>query len=69
MMEPVAAGAKTKAEIWGYVQAMDIYVTGPVVLHICGNTDSIIPMMCDMGIVGISIEEKADLKNPRLSLN
>ncbi len=35
---------------------------GPLVLHICGNTDKIIPMMCDAGVAGISIEEKADLK-------
>ncbi|MFO7984881.1 MAG: MtaA/CmuA family methyltransferase [Desulfatiglandaceae bacterium] len=35
---------------------------GPVVLHICGNTDSIIEMMCDIGVAGISIEEKADMK-------
>lgn len=35
---------------------------GPLVLHICGNTDSIIPLMCDTGVAGISIEEKADLK-------
>lgn len=35
---------------------------GPVVLHICGNTDSIIDMMCDTGVAGISIEEKADMK-------
>ncbi|MCE5335725.1 MAG: MtaA/CmuA family methyltransferase [Desulfobacteraceae bacterium] len=37
-------------------------VSGPVVLHICGNTDKIIPMMCETGIAGISIEEKVDLK-------
>jgi len=37
-------------------------VSGPVVLHICGNTDKIIPLMCDTGIAGISIEEKTDLK-------
>jgi [methyl-Co(III) methanol-specific corrinoid protein]:coenzyme M methyltransferase len=37
-------------------------VHGPLVLHICGNTDTIISMMCDTGVVGISIEEKADLK-------
>ena len=30
-IETVASGAKTKAEISGYVQAMDIYVTGPVI--------------------------------------
>ena len=35
---------------------------GPVVLHICGNTDIIIHLMCETGIAGISIEEKADLK-------
>lgn len=35
---------------------------GPVVLHICANTDKIIPFMCDTGVAGISIEEKADLK-------
>lgn len=37
-------------------------VNGPVVLHICGNTDSIIDMMCDTGAAGISIEEQADMK-------
>jgi len=35
---------------------------GPVVLHICANTDSIIDLMCDTGAAGISIEEKADMK-------
>jgi [methyl-Co(III) methanol-specific corrinoid protein]:coenzyme M methyltransferase len=35
---------------------------GPVTLHICANTDKIIAMMCETGVVGISIEEKADLK-------
>ena len=37
-------------------------VKGPVVLHICGNTDPIMEMMCETGAAGISIEEKADLK-------
>jgi [methyl-Co(III) methanol-specific corrinoid protein]:coenzyme M methyltransferase len=37
------------------------HAKGPVALHICGNTDAIISMMCDTGVVGISIEEKADL--------
>lgn len=37
-------------------------IKGPVVLHICANTDSIIELMCETGAVGISIEEKADLK-------
>jgi len=35
---------------------------GPVVLHICADTDLIIPMMCESGVAGISIEEKADMK-------
>jgi [methyl-Co(III) methanol-specific corrinoid protein]:coenzyme M methyltransferase len=35
---------------------------GPIVLHICGDTDSIISMMCDTGVAGISIEEKSDMK-------
>lgn len=37
-------------------------IKGPVVIHICGNTDPIIEMMCNTGVVGISIEEKADMK-------
>jgi [methyl-Co(III) methanol-specific corrinoid protein]:coenzyme M methyltransferase len=37
-------------------------VKGPVVLHICANTDPIIDLMCDTGVAGISIEEKADMK-------
>lgn len=36
---------------------------GPIVLHICGAADPIIPAMCDTGLAAISIEEKADLKN------
>ena len=35
---------------------------GPLVLHICGNTDMIIPLMCETGIKGISIEEGANMK-------
>ena len=30
-IESVTSGARTKAEISGYVQAMDIHVTGPVI--------------------------------------
>lgn len=37
--------------------------SGPIVLHICGNTDKLISLMCQTGVAGISIEEKADLKN------
>ena len=35
---------------------------GPLVLHICGNTDLIIPQMVETGVKGISIEEGADMK-------
>lgn len=35
---------------------------GPLVLHICGNTDMIIPLMCEAGVAGISIEEGANMK-------
>ncbi|MGC8908784.1 MAG: uroporphyrinogen decarboxylase family protein [Desulfomonilaceae bacterium] len=35
---------------------------GPLVLHICGNTDLIIALMCETGVAGISIEEQADMK-------
>ncbi len=37
-------------------------IEGPVVLHVCSNTDSIVDMMCETGASGISIEEKTDLK-------
>jgi [methyl-Co(III) methanol-specific corrinoid protein]:coenzyme M methyltransferase len=37
-------------------------ISGPVALHICGNTDSIVGFMCDTGAAGISIEEQTDLK-------
>ncbi len=37
-------------------------VNGPIVLHVCGKTDKLIGLMCETGIAGISIEEKADLK-------
>jgi [methyl-Co(III) methanol-specific corrinoid protein]:coenzyme M methyltransferase len=33
-----------------------------VVLHVCADTDLIIELMCETGVAGISIEEKADLK-------
>jgi [methyl-Co(III) methanol-specific corrinoid protein]:coenzyme M methyltransferase len=37
-------------------------IKGPVVLHVCADTDPIIELMCATGAAGISIEEKADLK-------
>lgn len=36
--------------------------SGPLVLHICGNTDLIIPLMCETGVKGLSIEEGANMK-------
>ncbi len=35
---------------------------GPVVLHVCGNVDRIIGMMCETGAAGISVEEQTDMK-------
>jgi len=65
--EPTSGPALLSPRLWGkIVQPLitDIvrHAKGPVALHICGNTDAIIPMMCDTGVAGISIEEKADLK-------
>jgi [methyl-Co(III) methanol-specific corrinoid protein]:coenzyme M methyltransferase len=37
-------------------------IHGPVVLHICGNTDSIVGAMCETRAAGISIEEQTNLK-------
>jgi [methyl-Co(III) methanol-specific corrinoid protein]:coenzyme M methyltransferase len=34
---------------------------GPIVLHICGNADILLPAMCTSGVLGISIEEKTNL--------
>jgi len=36
---------------------------GPLVLHICGNTDKLIALMCQTGVAGISIEEKASMQH------
>ncbi|MGD8258563.1 MAG: MtaA/CmuA family methyltransferase [Desulfobacterales bacterium] len=65
--EPSSGPSLLSPKMWEkFVQPVitDIvgHAKGPVTLHICGNTDSIVPMMCDTGVVGISIEEKADLK-------
>jgi [methyl-Co(III) methanol-specific corrinoid protein]:coenzyme M methyltransferase len=35
---------------------------GPIVLHICGNIDKLLPDVCESGVAGISIEEKTELK-------
>jgi [methyl-Co(III) methanol-specific corrinoid protein]:coenzyme M methyltransferase len=37
-------------------------INGPVVLHVCGNADAIVPFMCSTGATGISIEEQTNLK-------
>lgn len=65
--EPSSGPALMSPRLWKkFVQPMITEVVdqakGPVVLHICANTDTIIPMMCETGVAGISIEEKADMK-------
>jgi [methyl-Co(III) methanol-specific corrinoid protein]:coenzyme M methyltransferase len=67
LAEPSSGPALMSPRIWKkYVQpmltAMVAKIKGPVVLHICANTDMIIPFMCETGVAGISIEEKADMK-------
>jgi len=64
--EPTSGPSLLSPRLWGIIVQPIItdivrQAKGPVALHICGNTDAIIPMMCDTGVVGISIEEKADL--------
>jgi len=65
--EPSSSPALMSPRTWKqYVQpmltAMVAKIKGPVVLHICADTDMIIPIMCETGVAGISIEEKADMK-------
>ena len=67
LAEPSSSPALMSPRTWiKFVQPMltDMVskIKGPVVLHICANTDMIIPFMCETGVAGISIEEKADLK-------
>ena len=67
LAEPSSGPALMSPKIWKkYVQpmltAMVEKIKGPVVLHICANTDMIIPFMCETKVAGISIEEKADMK-------
>lgn len=67
MAEPTSGPAVMSPKLWKkYVQPLITEIVpkakGPLVLHVCGNTDSIVPMMCETGIAGISIEEKADMK-------
>ena len=66
--EPSSGPALMSPKTWKkFVQPMitDVVqnIKGPLVLHICANTDLIIPMMCETGVAGISIEEKADMKS------
>ncbi len=65
--EPTSGPALLSPKVWDVMVKplmTDLVkaVKGPIVLHICANTDSIIPMMCETGVAGISIEEKADMK-------
>lgn len=67
MAEPTSGPAMMSPRSWKkFVQPMITEIAsrskGPLVLHICGNTDAIIAMMCETGVTGISIEEKADMK-------
>ncbi|MCX5860622.1 MAG: uroporphyrinogen decarboxylase family protein [Desulfomonile sp.] len=67
LAEPTSGPALMSAKAWGkyMLPLMKEVVSkskGPLVLHICGNTDPIIALMCDTGVAGISIEEKADMK-------
>jgi len=64
--EPSSGPALLSPRMWKkFVQPVitDIvaHAKGPVTMHICGNADPIISMMCETGVVGISIEEKANL--------
>ena len=65
--EPTSGPALMSPRLWEkYVLPVEkeivSKVKGPVVLHICADTDPIIEPMCETGVVAISIEEKADLK-------
>lgn len=67
MAEPTAGPALMSPKMFKkYVVPMltDVVAkaNGPLVLHICGNTDSIISMMCETGVKGLSIEEGANMK-------
>ncbi|MCX5873891.1 MAG: MtaA/CmuA family methyltransferase [Deltaproteobacteria bacterium] len=67
LAEPTSGPALMSPKAWGkyMLPLMKEVVSkskGPLVLHICGNTDGIIALMCDTGVAGISIEEKADMK-------
>ncbi|MGC8492289.1 MAG: MtaA/CmuA family methyltransferase [Syntrophobacteraceae bacterium] len=67
LAEPTSGPALMSPKMWEtfVLPLMKKIVTqakGPLVLHICGNTDKIISLMCDTGVAGISIEEKADMK-------
>lgn len=67
LAEPSSGPALMSPRTWKqFVQPMITEVVqkakGPLVLHVCANTDSIIPFMCETGVAGISIEEKANMK-------
>ncbi len=67
LAEPTSGPALLSPRFWKkFVQPLMKEIVenakGPIVLHICGNTDPIIEMMCETGVKGISIEEQADMK-------
>lgn len=66
LAEPTSGPALMSPKSWGkfmlpMLREIVDASKGPLVLHICGNTDPIVSLMCDSGVAGISIEEKADL--------
>ncbi|MCP4117946.1 MAG: methyltransferase [Desulfobacteraceae bacterium] len=65
--EPTSGPALISPRMWEILvqPAMATIVENtdiPIVLHVCSNTDKIIPMMCDTGVAAISIEEAANMK-------
>ena len=66
--EPTSGAALMNPRTWERLvlpalQKLTAEADGPIVMHICGNTDTLIPLMCKSGVAGISIEEKTDLKS------
>jgi [methyl-Co(III) methanol-specific corrinoid protein]:coenzyme M methyltransferase len=67
MADPTSGSTLLNPKSWDRFVAPAIkriveHSPGPIVLHICGETDKIIPAMCATGLAGISIEEKSDLR-------
>jgi [methyl-Co(III) methanol-specific corrinoid protein]:coenzyme M methyltransferase len=60
---PVLLGPALYEEfVWPMEKEIIGQINGPVVLHVCGNADTIVGFMCTTGAAGISIEEQTDLQ-------